>query len=127
MSITTTSASCLSAMPRATVAPTLPAPPTTVTLRFISSPRHDNAKAPKRAKKNDLCPLCARCVRPPSHVLNDVVAELGCLQFGRAVHQACEVVGDTLRPDGAFDALDNQVRHFVPAEMPEHHLAGQNH
>src|SRR4029453_4079313 len=37
MSITTTSASDLSATPRATVAPTLPAPPTTVTFRFISS------------------------------------------------------------------------------------------
>ena len=33
--MTTTSASCFSATPRATVAPTFPAPPTTVTLRFI--------------------------------------------------------------------------------------------
>src|SRR5439155_22204829 len=38
ISMTTTSASCLSATPRATVAPTLPAPPTTVTLRFIPAP-----------------------------------------------------------------------------------------
>jgi hypothetical protein len=35
MSMTTTSASSLTAMARATVAPTLPAPPTTVTLRFM--------------------------------------------------------------------------------------------
>ena len=35
ISMMTTSASSLSAMARATVAPTLPAPPTTVTLRFI--------------------------------------------------------------------------------------------
>src|SRR5437762_9791923 len=35
MSMTTTSASCLSATPRATVAPTFPAPPTTVTFRFM--------------------------------------------------------------------------------------------
>src|SRR5580692_5585357 len=41
MSMTTTSASCLSATPRATVAPTLPAPPTTVTLRFIVAPSRD--------------------------------------------------------------------------------------
>src|SRR2546427_9510447 len=41
MSITTTSASDLSATPRATVAPTLPAPPTTVTFRFMSAPSDD--------------------------------------------------------------------------------------
>ena len=35
MSMMTTSASSFSAMARATVAPTLPAPPTTVTLRFM--------------------------------------------------------------------------------------------
>ncbi len=35
MSMTTTSASSLTAMARATVAPTLPAPPMTVTFRFI--------------------------------------------------------------------------------------------
>ena len=35
MSMMTTSASSLSAMARATVAPTFPAPPTTVTFRFI--------------------------------------------------------------------------------------------
>src|SRR5262245_15775969 len=35
MSIMTTSARFFSAMERATVAPTLPAPPTTVTFRFI--------------------------------------------------------------------------------------------
>ena len=36
MSMMTTSASAFSAIDRATVAPTLPAPPTTVTLRFIN-------------------------------------------------------------------------------------------
>src|SRR5262245_34568569 len=43
MSITTTSASDLSAIPRATVAPTLPAPPTTVTFRFIRAPPNDGS------------------------------------------------------------------------------------
>src|SRR5690349_4555026 len=38
MSTITTSASSFSAMLRATVAPTFPAPPTTVTLRFIVAP-----------------------------------------------------------------------------------------
>src|SRR5687768_18034660 len=37
--IFTTSASSFSAILRATVAPTFPAPPTTVTLRFIATPR----------------------------------------------------------------------------------------
>src|SRR5437870_12309487 len=48
MSITTTSASCLSDTPRATVAPTLPAPPTTVTLRFINAPSQ-NGLSPRTA------------------------------------------------------------------------------
>src|SRR5687768_7504468 len=38
ISTITTSASSFSAMLRATVAPTFPAPPTTVTLRFIEAP-----------------------------------------------------------------------------------------
>src|SRR6185503_271393 len=37
MSMITTSASSFSAIARATVMPTLPAPPTTVTLRFMNS------------------------------------------------------------------------------------------
>src|SRR5436309_14619241 len=53
MSITTTSASCLSATPRATVAPTLPAPPTTVTLRFISHPHRKRASRTRRNDRKD--------------------------------------------------------------------------
>src|SRR5688572_14299102 len=41
ISTITTSASSFSAMLRATVAPTLPAPPTTVTLRFIETPEEN--------------------------------------------------------------------------------------
>src|SRR4051812_14679322 len=44
MSMTTTSARFLSATPRATVAPTFPAPPTTVTLRFMSAPVYDDQR-----------------------------------------------------------------------------------
>src|SRR3982074_2144044 len=121
MSITTTSASCFSAMPRATVAPTLPAPPTTVTLRFI-----------RRSSFYD-CSLCVLCFRAlPSvslslHILDDVVPELRCLQLRRAVHQAREVVRHALGGDRAFHALDDQVRHFAPPKMTEHHLAGEQH
>src|SRR5947209_18824807 len=97
MSMTTTSASCLSAIPRATVAPTFPAPPTTVTLRFISSPGQENARAAQTAKKNDLCALALFPFQTPSHMPDDVVPELGRLQLVRTGHQAGEVVGDALR------------------------------
>src|SRR5688572_26675239 len=42
ISTITTSASSFSAMLRATVAPTLPAPPTTITLRFIEAPEKNS-------------------------------------------------------------------------------------
>src|SRR5207247_5608313 len=134
MSITTTSASCFSATPRATVAPTFPAPPTTVTLRFIAAPRCAIAPRPRRtaeaAEDFALCPLLSRL--PPFvslslHVLNDVVAELRRLQLRRAVHQAREVVRHPPGADRAFHAFDDQVRYFAAAEMPEHHLARENH
>src|SRR4051812_4853860 len=102
MSITTTSASRFSATPRATVAPTFPAPPTTVTLRFISAPSHAG--------------VATRLARRSSHMFDDVVAELRRLQLRRAVHQSREVVRDALGADRAFHALDDQVRHFAPTE-----------
>src|SRR4029077_852378 len=118
MSITTTSASCLSAVPRATVAPTFPAPPTTVTLRFIVAPRVTtiNAETAEPAelqialyKKILRVPRVLRCLS--SHVRDDVVAELGRLELGCAVHQAREVVGDALGRDRPFHPLDEEVRH----------------
>src|SRR5215471_10268409 len=91
MSITTTSASCLSATPRATVAPTLPAPPTTVTLRFIRSPEPITKKVS--------CFSCFRGLHVGAarerllHMIDDCVPELGRLQLFRAVHEPREVVG----------------------------------
>src|SRR5260370_444198 len=102
MSMTTTSASCLSATPRATVAPTFPAPPTTVTLRFIRSPDVAGAaREPPRA----------------SHVVDDGVAEFRGLELFRAVHQAREVVRHGLRRDCAVHALHDQVRRLVPVQV----------
>src|ERR671913_2228301 len=98
MSMMTTSASSLSAIALATVAPTFPAPPTTVTLRFMNR-------------------------IPRLHVPDDLVGELRRAHFRGAFHQPREVVGDVLRRDGAVHTLDDQVRGFNPAEMPEHHLA----
>src|SRR5262249_34755302 len=104
MSMITTSASCLSATPRATVAPTLPAPPTTVTLRFMSTPDRS-------------------ALRSILHVFDDGAPELRRLQLGRIVHQPREVVGHVLGADRGIHALDDEVRGLVPTEVPQHHLA----
>src|SRR4051794_7400225 len=111
MSTMTTSASSLSAMQRATVAPTLPAPPTTVTLRFMLS--------------GSLPAADAAGLR--LHALNDFVAELRALQLGGTIHQPREVVGDASRSDRAVHALDHEIGGFVPLHVPQHHLARQDH
>src|SRR6476659_811892 len=103
----TTSASCLSATPRATVAPTLPAPPTTVTLRFMPAPAFVIA-----------CLL---------HVLDHSVPERRRLQLGRAVHQPREVVGYPPGGNRALHALDDQIGLHVPPEVAQHHLAREDH
>src|ERR1700726_30447 len=102
MSMMTTSASDLSATPRATVAPTFPAPPTTVTFRFI---------------KSTLQSL---------HVLDDGVRELGRFQFGGICHLTREVIGDPFLADSLFQTALDQGSRFVPAEIVEHHHARQN-
>ena len=53
--------------------------------------------------------------------------ELAGFDFGGAGHQALEVVGDFLLLDGALHALFDQVGGFVPAEVAEHHDAGEDH
>src|SRR5436190_13175147 len=88
MSTTTTSASCLSAIPRATVAPTFPAPPTTVTFRFIASSSQ----------------------RSSSHVFYDGVPELGRFQLGRTRHLTRQVVGDPLLRDCLLQAALDEGR-----------------
>src|SRR5919204_856378 len=105
MSTTTTSASPLSAMPRATVAPTLPAPPTTVTFRFMSAPESP----------------------PRLHIRDDRVAELGGRELGGAGHQAGEIVRDPFRCDRAVHPLDDEIRRLGPPEVAQHHLSGQDH
>src|SRR5688572_29502267 len=100
MSMTTTSASCLSAMPRAAVAPTLPAPPTTVTFRFIAG--------------------------SSSHVLDNRVAEFRGLQLRRAVHEPREVVGHAFGGNGTVHALDDQIGGLGPPHVPHHHLARED-
>src|SRR3954467_11004667 len=92
MSMMTTSASSLSAMARATVAPTLPAPPTTVTFLFIAL----------RFPDFQISTL------PDLHAGDDAVAELRALHFRRAVHQPGEIVGDGPGRNRAVHALDDE-------------------
>src|SRR5712692_4486985 len=104
MSTTTTSASCLSATPRATVAPTFPAPPTTVTLRFIRTLLvNDDQRGNRGTRREDLALRVLRVLRcTSSHVLDDIVAKFRGLQLRRTIHQAREVVRHTLGGDRAF-------------------------
>src|ERR1700730_16943011 len=127
MSMTTTSASCRSAIPRATVAPTFPAPPTTVTLRFIGYSALRRSTQNSQKPQNRVALRVQRVLRcTSSHVLNHCVPELGGADFGRIVHQAGEVVGDPFGGDGPVHALYHQVGRLGPAEMPEHHLAREH-
>ena len=57
---------------------------------------------------------------------DDVVAERRALDFRRAFHQAREIVGDFLGADRAVQALDDQIRRFVPTQVAEHHFAGEH-
>src|SRR5213083_366510 len=91
MSMTTTSASCLSAIPRATVAPTFPAPPTTVTLRFI---RRTPPGFELQASGLVWSPKPGARSLTSSHVLDHRIPELGGADFSGIVHQAGEVVRD---------------------------------
>src|SRR5215472_15374328 len=111
ISMTTTSASCLSATPRATVAPTLPAPPTTVTLRFIRVSsnsitfHHEDTKETRRPLsflvQSQFVSFVAfswlRDVQASElHLRDDGVSEIRRRQLGRAVHEPGEVVRDAL-------------------------------
>src|SRR6185437_10396647 len=130
----TTSASCLSATARATVAPTLPAPPTTVTFLFIAAFPVASFLFP--AFSSQLSAFSSRFLVPawsdlaPSsqlHVLNDRIAELRGLQLGRPFHLPGEIVGDLLLLNRLLEAGFDQLGGFRPAEIPEHHHAREDH
>src|SRR5438132_7853724 len=106
ISITTTSASCFSAMPRATVAPTLPAPPTTVTLRFMSISRGETLDQ--------------------LHVLDDGVRERRRFQLDGVLHLPREVVGHLLLRDRPLERLLDERPCLGPAQIIQHHDAREN-
>jgi len=62
---------------------------------------------------------CLRCL----HVLDDVVPELGALDFRGPGHLAGEIVGHPLRANRTVQTFKDQVGRFVPAQVTEHHLA----
>src|SRR3989304_1540916 len=100
MSTRTTSASSLAGIQWAQVAPTLPAP-TMVTLLL-------------------------RIMAGSSHVIDDGAGELGALHLGRAGHLPGEVVGDALLLDGPGHAGGDPPGDVVPAQVLEHHHAGED-
>src|SRR6266540_3536645 len=112
MSMSTTSASSLSAIERAAVAPTLPEP-TTVTLRFIDAPRiaHPCLRPPlfclcaALLARSAILPVRSRCYPCARlfHVRDDGVGELRRLQLRRALHLAREIVGHLLLRDRLFE------------------------
>src|SRR5437016_3008851 len=93
ISTTTTSASCFSATPRATVAPTFPAPPTTVTLRFIGS--HSSGFGLQASGFGPRLESGAWSLTP-LHVLDQQVPELRRAHLGGIVHQPGEIIRDVL-------------------------------
>src|ERR1700730_15453198 len=58
-----------------------------------------------------------------SHLSNNVAAKLATFDFGRAFHQAREIVSDALARYCAFQTFQYKIRGFRPAHVTEHHLA----
>src|SRR6185369_8865141 len=61
------------------------------------------------------------------HVFDNGVGELTGLDFGRAFHQALEIISHSFLFDGALKTAFNQVRSLGPSHETEHHYAGKNH
>src|SRR5688500_9037192 len=128
MSMMTTSASSLSAIARATVAPTLPAPPTTVTFLFIvgclllqpdfSAPGFLPLKA--EATESGRNARGFRLQAEDLHVCNDRVGELRRLDLGRVLGETREVVGDPPARDRPVHAADDQVGGLAPSQVSQH-------
>ena len=68
----------------------------------------------------------SRSLGSASHVGDDRVAELRCPHLGGVVCQPGKVVCDGLGRDGSLQAVDDQVRGLVPAEVSQHHLPGKD-
>ena len=60
------------------------------------------------------------------HIRDNVIAELRAFDFRGAFHLAGKVVGDAFAGDRAVETFDDQVGRFRPAEVTQHHFAGEN-
>src|ERR1044072_2286889 len=112
MSMMTTSASSLSATARATVAPTFPAPPTTVTFRFMRPLWLSATDTHRRTRL--------------LHVGDDAAAERRALHLVGALHQPCKIIGDGPGGNRPVHALHHQVGGFGPSHVAQHHFARED-
>src|SRR6476620_9266542 len=135
ISMTTTSASSLLATARATVAPTFPAPPTTVTFRFMPCPASEWLVHPcgrlSRAHylhEFELLSLKTEHLHAEHlHARDDPIGEFGGLDFPRAFHQSGEVVRHLPVRNSSVHPLHDEIGRLWPSQMPQHHLARENH
>ena len=57
---------------------------------------------------------------------DDIVSERRTLDLGRAVHEAGEIIGHLPGANRAVQALQDQIRRFGPAQVAQHHFAGEH-
>src|SRR5215470_13044704 len=61
------------------------------------------------------------------HVLDDCTGEISGTDFGRARHEALEIVGHALLPNGTLNAGLDQAANVLPAHKIEHHHTREHH
>src|SRR5262245_60395197 len=118
MSMRTTSPSSRSASRCASVAPTFPAPTTVIFLFIVPSVPFSVSSVPLWR--------CCRCRSRSLQLRDDPVRERGRLHLGRSLHPAGEIVGDLLAGDLLLERRLDGVRRLAPAQVAEHHAAGQD-
>ena len=58
---------------------------------------------------------------------DDVVAELGTFDLCSTFHLAGEIISHAFGTDRAIQTFDDEISGFRPAEVTQHHFAGENH
>ena len=81
---------------------------------------------PIKALQQNPNKISAEVANANSHVRDQVVSEFGALDLGCAIHLAGEIVGDALAGNRAIESFQNEIGGFNPAEVSQHHLAGEN-
>ena len=65
-------------------------------------------------------------IDPSLHVFDHGLTEFTAFKQGGLFHEAFEVVGDSFLSNGSVHALDDKIGGFGPAEVAEHHFAGED-